>query len=261
MDGDENPFRFSSEYYDDETGLVYYNYRYYSPRLGRWTKRDPIEEEGGVNLYAMVENNSLNKVDAKGLDTYTDAIINLELQKLINQWKQEARNKFPQIQEEANCILKALLELWKEAKNDPMIQKNFDFKENADWFKNAAEYYLKNYSSPKNWNVDGISIGGKGFNPIIMDPSISSDDFDDNIIQILKTLIHEPQHNLSQEGPGHRIKVSGSYKDLDAVISDSLAALAHYAGNQKLKGCCKKTNTPIKNLWDKIQCDCKRIFK
>ena len=24
-----NPFRFSSEYYDDETGLVYYNYRYY----------------------------------------------------------------------------------------------------------------------------------------------------------------------------------------------------------------------------------------
>ena len=39
-DGDENPFRFSSEYHDDETGLVYYNYRYYSPQLGRWTKRD-----------------------------------------------------------------------------------------------------------------------------------------------------------------------------------------------------------------------------
>ena len=52
-----------------------------------------------------------------------------------------------------------------------------------------------------------------------------------------------------------------NYYNLDAVISDSLAALAHYAGNQKLKGCCKKTNTPIKNLWDKIQCDCKRIFK
>ena len=61
-----NPFRFSSEQYDDETGLVYYNYRYYSPELGRWTKRDPIEEEGGVNLYAMVENSPVNKIDLYG---------------------------------------------------------------------------------------------------------------------------------------------------------------------------------------------------
>ncbi|OGV35170.1 MAG: hypothetical protein A2020_11540 [Lentisphaerae bacterium GWF2_45_14] len=39
---DINPFRFSSEYYDKETELVYYNYRYYSPILGRWIKDDPI---------------------------------------------------------------------------------------------------------------------------------------------------------------------------------------------------------------------------
>ena len=61
-----NPFRFSSEYHDDETGLVYYNYRYYSPELGRWISRDPIEEEGGVNLYAMVENSPVNKIDLYG---------------------------------------------------------------------------------------------------------------------------------------------------------------------------------------------------
>ena len=65
-----NPFRFSSEYHDDETGLVYYNYRYYSPELGRWIKRDPIEEEGGVNLYAMVWNDSINLVDFLGLGTF-----------------------------------------------------------------------------------------------------------------------------------------------------------------------------------------------
>ena len=61
-----NPFRFSSEYHDDETGLVYYNYRYYSPELGRWISRDPIEEEGGVNLYAMVGNNPVNYWDWNG---------------------------------------------------------------------------------------------------------------------------------------------------------------------------------------------------
>ena len=42
-----NPFRFSSEYYDSATTLVYYNYRYYSPVLGRWLSRDPISEVGG----------------------------------------------------------------------------------------------------------------------------------------------------------------------------------------------------------------------
>ena len=38
----ENKFRFSNEYVDDETGLVYYNYRYYNPAQGKWLSRDPI---------------------------------------------------------------------------------------------------------------------------------------------------------------------------------------------------------------------------
>ena len=62
-----NTFTFSSEVLDQETGLVYYNYRYYSPDLGRWLKPDPIEEQGGYNLYAMVENNVVNWIDNYGL--------------------------------------------------------------------------------------------------------------------------------------------------------------------------------------------------
>jgi len=62
-------FRFSSEYLDTETGLVYYNYRYYSPELGRWCSRDPIGERGGWNLYAMVENDPGNWWDWLGLCT------------------------------------------------------------------------------------------------------------------------------------------------------------------------------------------------
>ena len=72
MDGglaEENPLRFSSEYFDDETGLVYYNYRYYSPRMGRWINRDPIEEEGGVNLYVVAQNNTINHYDNRGLNS------------------------------------------------------------------------------------------------------------------------------------------------------------------------------------------------
>ena len=36
--------RFSTKYYDAETDLYYYGYRYYSPSLGRWISRDPIKE-------------------------------------------------------------------------------------------------------------------------------------------------------------------------------------------------------------------------
>ena len=61
-----NPFRFSSEYFDEETALVYYNYRYYNPELGRWISRDPIEEQGGYNLYGMIGNNLLNNWDSLG---------------------------------------------------------------------------------------------------------------------------------------------------------------------------------------------------
>ena len=62
-----NPFRFSSEYYDSELDLVYYNYRHYSPSLGRFLSRDPIAEQGGLNLYAFVGNRLFIIFDRKGL--------------------------------------------------------------------------------------------------------------------------------------------------------------------------------------------------
>ena len=62
-----NPFQFSTKYTDAETDLVYYGYRYYSPALGRWLSRDPIEEQGGLNLYGFVNNDPVNKWDRLGL--------------------------------------------------------------------------------------------------------------------------------------------------------------------------------------------------
>ena len=38
---EENKFRLSCEYMDDELGLIYYNYRHLNPRDGRWISRDP----------------------------------------------------------------------------------------------------------------------------------------------------------------------------------------------------------------------------
>ncbi|WP_164917424.1 RHS repeat domain-containing protein [Akkermansia muciniphila] len=63
----ENKFRFSCEYMDDELGLIYYNYRHLNPHDGRWISRDPIKEEGGWNLFAFVGNSPIHVNDNKGL--------------------------------------------------------------------------------------------------------------------------------------------------------------------------------------------------
>ena len=63
---DTFPHRFSIKHFDPETGLYYYGYRYYSPALMRWLTRDPIEEDGGANLYCFCLNNVFARVDALG---------------------------------------------------------------------------------------------------------------------------------------------------------------------------------------------------
>ncbi len=66
----ENPFRFSTKWFDDETTLGYWGYRYYLPSLGRWINRDPYYERGGINLQACVRNRPTNAIDPLGLDVY-----------------------------------------------------------------------------------------------------------------------------------------------------------------------------------------------
>ncbi len=67
-----NPFRFSTKYQDEETDLLYYGYRYYSPSVGRWICRDPIQERGGANTYCFVANSPLSFLDPLGLIRYGD---------------------------------------------------------------------------------------------------------------------------------------------------------------------------------------------
>ena len=58
--------RFSTKYYDSETKLCYYGYRFYSPDWRIWLNHDPIGEAGGVNLSMFVFNNPMFQFDADG---------------------------------------------------------------------------------------------------------------------------------------------------------------------------------------------------
>ena len=62
----EDPWRFSSEYADDEMLQIYYNYRHYEPSLGRWCCRDMLEEEYSLNLSSYCSNGPSLYYDALG---------------------------------------------------------------------------------------------------------------------------------------------------------------------------------------------------
>ena len=74
------PFQWSSEFYDSELALVYYNYRHYSPTDGRWLSRDPIEEQGGRNLYAIIGNNVSKETDSLGKNLIEDSYEEFEFE-------------------------------------------------------------------------------------------------------------------------------------------------------------------------------------
>ncbi len=57
----QNPFRFSTMYYDSEVELYYGGSRYYSPDTGRWISREPTGESYVANLYAYARNNPVNR--------------------------------------------------------------------------------------------------------------------------------------------------------------------------------------------------------
>ncbi|MDL2273414.1 hypothetical protein LJC34_02560 [Oscillospiraceae bacterium OttesenSCG-928-G22] len=80
IDGlDVNPFRYSGEYFDRETGEIYLRARYYSPGIGRFTTEDSVKSAPKVfdngqttvdslslNLYTYCYNNPIAYVDPSG---------------------------------------------------------------------------------------------------------------------------------------------------------------------------------------------------
>ena len=77
-------YRFSTKFFDHETGLCYYGYRFYDPILHRWLNRDPIEEGGGLNLYAFCRNDGVNRGNLFGL---SDVTIILGPHANMTEWK------------------------------------------------------------------------------------------------------------------------------------------------------------------------------
>lgn len=150
--GRANPFRFSTKFVDDETGLSYYGFRYYDPTPGRWISRDPIEENGGVNLCQFAFNNPLSYSDPSGLDPSLyapwefDGPFGPTMGTQINPWgyfgDYDEQNftewfdqRFPNTLEEARQTLESRIKALacQNADQQPPVLPNLDNKNNLDY--------------------------------------------------------------------------------------------------------------------------------
>jgi RHS repeat-associated protein len=60
------PFGFAGGLYDRDTGLVRFGARDYDPAVGRWTGKDPLGLEGGLNVYEYAAGDPANNIDPDG---------------------------------------------------------------------------------------------------------------------------------------------------------------------------------------------------
>jgi RHS repeat-associated protein len=80
---DDFAFRFSTKYEDTLTGDLYYGYRDYDSKLGRWRSRDPLGEAGSRNLYGAFINSPISNLDYLGkfsIGNIVSLIVNLKNQ-------------------------------------------------------------------------------------------------------------------------------------------------------------------------------------
>ncbi len=62
-----NPFQYTGREFDQETGIYYDRARYYDQNAGRFISEDPIRFRGGIDFFAYVGNNPVNRTDPDGM--------------------------------------------------------------------------------------------------------------------------------------------------------------------------------------------------
>ncbi len=191
---DDNPFRFSTKYTDQETGLVYYGYRYYNPEIGRWVNRDPIEEQGGLNVYGFTQNRSIDRIDILGMLTVSGD---------CGCYTKKTLEVYFQIESVFNPLVDPIREPFGSAIRDHFDKMHFKCRSNAEYpscsdklgdtpqvgvFRNIEYTYVPSPGASatielkKNWRTTAFlcvdQLDGKSLNAW------------------LRTAIHETAHNV-----------------------------------------------------------------
>jgi RHS repeat-associated protein len=79
----DSPFTYTGYFWHAPSGLDLTLYRAYDPNLGRWISRDPIQEWGGMNLYAFDGNDPIRSGSLIGLVCVMLGLAGLDLAHIV----------------------------------------------------------------------------------------------------------------------------------------------------------------------------------
>ena len=203
----ENKFRFSCEYMDDELGLIYYNYRHLNPRDGRWISRDPIMEQGGWNLFAFVGNRAYYQYDKLGLW-------------LARRHRRLTRRSLSSYKFQIDINGKSISLPIKKELLEIIVEANVDT-DSGEMGKNQAYHYCtgldsnETFETAKRNYISTLAIESKKFYDTISKQMISLEDCKD----ALKTLGH--LNHMWQDYYAHGVEEDNAKKAVVGKIQGS----------------------------------------
>ena len=206
--------RFTGKELDEDTGLYYFNARWYDPDTGRFITEDPLED--GLNWYAYCGNNPLRFVDPSGLE-YLD---------MVNpSFQQSAKGSFPSgnLLSEKGCKLQTITNVINtfrdmqglEAVSLDSVNK---YAAENDHYVNEESIYEKSMidlveklSGYKLSRVDRV-LGKSG----VLQSAENYDSSDEQFIGILRT----DWTGTDEVGDGHTLNLTG-FENGDILIQDT----------------------------------------
>ena len=136
--------------------VFYYGYRYYDPVTGRWSSKDPIEEDGGYNIYGMVDNRPIDFIDSLGLEIFDDGAEVTHPQipldengKKLAPTTQEVKINFKLQKDVKNCTIYVVVPVRFSAKRGAGIPEDTD-----QWLRSVKDFN-KN-SKNKDRNIEAL---------------------------------------------------------------------------------------------------------
>ena len=152
--------------YETASGVVEYGYRYYNSVTGRWLNRDPIEEQGGLNLYGMVRNDPVNFWDYLGLLTdspYSSGNVTPEGGNFSRNSTGGEANGINGYKDGCPCFSgrydRELQSLWLARKRKEADEWNEHFREYGSLISQISNGY-KYAPHPRNWRPTPPSLNG-----------------------------------------------------------------------------------------------------
>ncbi len=163
--GTKSKFLYTGQEHDDETGLDYYNFRYYNSDIRRFAQPDDIIQDmyapQGLNRYSYVWNNPLRYTDPTGhyAETAVDvAFITMDVQAIVqdptNVWNYAAL---------AGDAVGFLTPVTGVGLGVKLVEHGGDVKKAMNSYNKTAQQVNKNTSSLTKASVSNASTSPKSF--------------------------------------------------------------------------------------------------